>query len=187
MAHKEALNGERFPATLFLVVFPQWRRKHMLARDIMTHEVITIAPTVTLQDAARLLSEYHISGAPVLDEGRRMVGIITQADIIGKEGQTVADIMTTRVVSVQEQTPVDEAAQILTSNRFKRVPVLRDGRVVGIVSRADIVRMIASRWVCPVCGAIQHGRMPAECYACGGDGAHFERELEPRMEISSRE
>ncbi|HEX6817664.1 MAG TPA: CBS domain-containing protein [Ktedonobacterales bacterium] len=158
----------------------------MLARDIMTHEVIAIDPNATVQDVARLLSDYHISGVPVLDE-QRMVGIVTEADIIGKEGETVAQIMTPRVVSVREDTPVDEVAQILTSNRFKRVPVLRGERVVGIVSRANIVRMIASRWVCPICGAIQHGHMPQECFACGGDGAHFERELAPRMEISTRE
>ena len=158
----------------------------MLARDIMTHEVIAIDPNATVQDVARLLSDYHISGVPVLDE-QRMVGIVTEADIIGKEGEKVAHIMTPRVVSVREDTPVDEVAQILTSNRFKRVPVLRGERVIGIVSRANIVRMIASRWVCPICGAIQHGHMPQECFACGGDSAHFERELAPRMEISTRE
>ncbi len=159
----------------------------MHARDIMTHEVISISPQASLQDAARLLSDYHISGAPVLDDERRMVGIVTQADIIGKAGETVADIMTSRVVSVSEMASVDEVAQILTSNRFKRVPVLRGERVVGVVSRADVVRMIASRWVCQVCGAIQHGRTPEECYACGGDSKAFERELEPRMEITARE
>lgn len=159
----------------------------MHARDIMTHEVISISPQASLQDAARLLSDYHISGAPVLDDERHMVGIVTQADIIGKTGETVADIMTTRVVSVVEMASVDEVAQILTSNRFKRVPVLRGERVVGVVSRADIVRMIASRWVCQVCGAIQHGHMPEECYACGGESKSFERELEPRIEITARE
>lgn len=158
----------------------------MQARDIMTHEVITITPEVSIQDAARVLADYRISGMPVVDVGQQMVGIVTEADIIGKEGESVRAIMTQRVVSVQEQSPVDEIALILTSNRYKRVPVLRDERIVGIVSRADIVRMIASRWICPKCGAIQHGRMPDECYACG-DAGHFEREVAPRMEISSRE
>src|SRR5262249_48824235 len=117
----------------------------------------------------------------------RMVGIITQADLISKEGESVRDIMTEKVVVVQVNTPVDHIAQILTSNRFKRVPVLRDGRVVGIVSRADIVRMMASRWVCPVCGEIQHGHMPDICYSCGVDGSRFERELAPRPEITTRQ
>lgn len=157
----------------------------MLARDIMTPDVISIGPDATVQEAARVLADYHISGMPVVDHEKRMVGIVTEADIIGKEGESVADIMTSRVISVAEHTSVDEIALILTGNRFKRVPVLRDERIVGIVSRADIVRMIASRWVCPTCGAIQHGRMPDECYACG-DSGHFEREVAPRIEITDR-
>ncbi len=159
----------------------------MLARNILTHEVISILPDATVHDAARLLSSYNISGVPVVTAEGELVGIVTEADLISKEGETVADIMTPRVVSVTETTPVDEIAQILTSNRFKRVPVVRDGRVVGIVSRADIVRMMASRWVCPTCGEIHHGRMPAVCPACGADGSHFERELDPRPEITSRQ
>src|SRR5215469_10157726 len=143
----------------------------MHARDIMTHEVISIPSGTGIQDAARVLSEYNISGAPVVDDQRRMVGIVTEHDLISKEGKTVADIMTARVISVDERALVDEIAQILTSNRIKRVPVMRGERVVGIVSRANIVRMMASRWVCPVCGAVQHGRMPAQCYSCGSDAS----------------
>jgi CBS-domain-containing membrane protein len=159
----------------------------MLARDIMTHEVISISPGASIREAARLLSDYNISGVPVIDARGVMVGIVTEADLIGKEGETVRDILTERVISVDERTPVDEIAQILTSNRIKRVPVLRGERVVGIVSRANIVRMMASRWICPVCGAVQHGRMPDECFSCGADGRHFERELDPRPEITSRQ
>ena len=101
--------------------------------------------------------------------------------------KTAADIMSPRVVTVREATPVDEVAQLLTSNRFKRVPVMREDRLVGIVSRADIVRMMASRWVCAVCGDIEHGRHPAACDSCGADGSHFERELDPRPEVSRRQ
>jgi predicted transcriptional regulator len=159
----------------------------MHARDIMTHEVISIGPDATVQDVVRLLSDYNISGCPVQDGRDHMVGIITEADIIGKEGEHVGDIMTPRVVSVLEDTDVDEIARILTGSHFKRVPVLRGERVMGIVSRADIVRMIARRWVCPVCGAIQHACAPEQCYACGADAGRLERELEPRTEIHARE
>ncbi len=159
----------------------------MQARDIMTPETITISPEATVRDAARRLSDYHISGMPVMSSSGQMVGIITTADLISKDGASVADLMSRRVVSVAEDTPVDRVAQILTSNRFKRVPVVRGEQLVGIVSRADIVRMMASRWVCPTCGAIQLGRMPEECLSCGADGAHFERELDPRPEITSRQ
>lgn len=159
----------------------------MLARDIMTSQVISIPPTTAVHDVASLLSEYRISGVPVVGEDGQMLGLVTEADLIGKQGATAADIMSTRVVTVQETTPVDEIAQILTSNRFKRVPVVRDEKVVGIVSRADIVRMMASRWACNVCGAIQHGRMPAVCLSCGADGSHFERELDPRPEVTQHQ
>ena len=159
----------------------------MNARDIMTHETITITPTASVREAARRLAGYNISGMPVVDHEGRMVGIITEADLISKEGDTVADLMTPRVVSVTERTTVDEVARILTVNRFKRVPVLRDGRLVGIVSRADIVRMMASRWVCQVCGGIQLGRLPDACPTCGADASRFERELNFREEITSRQ
>jgi CBS domain-containing protein len=159
----------------------------MLARDIMTHKVIGISPDATVLDAANLLLDYRISGVPVLDTSHHIIGIVTQADIISKDGQTVASIMTPRVVSVHLETPVDEIAQILASNGYKRVPVITGREVVGIVSRADIVRMVASRWICPTCGAIQQGRIPDRCYTCGADGNHFEHELDPRLEITTRQ
>ena len=159
----------------------------MFARAIMTSHVVSIPPTTPVHEVAKLLSEYRISGMPVVDEEGHMVGLVTEADLISKQGDTAADIMSTRVVTVNESTPVDEIAQILTSNRFKRVPVVRDDKLVGIVSRADIVRMMASRWICSVCGAIQHGRMPDACPTCGADGSHFERELDPRPEVTQHQ
>jgi CBS-domain-containing membrane protein len=158
----------------------------MRARDIMTHDVITIGPEASIQDVARLLSDYHISGAPVVDGEGHMIGLVTEADLIGKDGATAADIMTSRVMTAQEDTPVELIAQLLTSNHYKRLPVTRADRLVGIVSRADIVRMMASRWVCQVCGAEQAGRQPGACVACGADASAFERDLAPRMEMSSR-
>lgn len=157
----------------------------MRARDIMTHSVITIGPEETIQDVARLLSDYHISGAPVVDAEGHMIGLVTEADLISKDGKRVADIMTTRIMTAQEDTPVEQIAQILTSNRFKRLPVVRDDRLVGVVSRSDIVRMMASRWVCQVCGAEQAGRQPLACESCGADGAAFDRDLTTRMEMSA--
>jgi predicted transcriptional regulator len=159
----------------------------MLARDIMTTHIVSIKPEASVREAARLLSTYRISGAPVVDADGVMVGLVTEADIIGKPGRTVAEIMTRRVLSVSDDTAVDTIAQMLTSNGYKRVPILRAGTLVGIVSRADIVRMMASRWVCEKCGAIQHGARPTECFTCGADGGAFEREIEPRPELSRRQ
>ncbi len=158
----------------------------MQARDIMTTDVITIHPQASVQDAARQLSDYCISGMPVVDEDNQVLGMVTEADIITKPGHTVEKIMTRRVLSVQEDTPTDEIAQILTSHRIKRVPVMAGDRLLGIVSRADLVRMIASRWVCEVCGSIHLGQMPHACESCGVESAHLVRELDPRMEISAR-
>jgi len=159
----------------------------MLARDIMTSRVVTIRPEARVHEAARLLTEHNISGVPVVDEAGAMVGLVTEADLIGKPGETVGDIMSRRVMSVVEGTPVDEIAQLLTSNHYKRVPIVRGDKVVGVVSRADIVKMMASRWVCETCGAVQHGRRPERCFDCGADGGRFERELDPRPEISTRQ
>ena len=159
----------------------------MLARDIMTTHIISIEPEASVREAARLLSTYHISGAPVVDADGALVGLVTEADIISKPGKTVAEIMTRRVLSVQEDTAVDTIAQILTSKGYKRVPILRERTLVGIVSRADIVRLMASRWVCEKCGAVQHGARPSECFSCGADGGAFEREIEPRPELSRRQ
>jgi CBS-domain-containing membrane protein len=159
----------------------------MLARDIMTSRVVTIRPEAGVHEAARLLAEHNISGVPVVDAAGAMVGLVTEADLIGKPGETVGDIMSRRVMSVGEGTPVDEIAQLLTSNHYKRVPIVRGDKVVGVVSRADIVKMMASRWVCETCGAVQHGRRPARCFDCGVDGGRFERELDPRPEISTRQ
>jgi CBS domain-containing protein len=158
----------------------------MLARDVMTHEVIWIGDDATAHEATCRLAEYQISGMPVLDRLRRLVGIVTEADVLARSGYSVAEIMTRRVITVSEATPVEQIAQILTGNRIKRVPVMQRDRVIGIVSRADIVRMMASRWTCGTCGAVHLGSMPKACDACGAPGHAFSREFDPHPEITSR-
>ncbi len=117
----------------------------MIARDIMTHKVCVIRPEASAQEAAQLLDQMRISGLPVVNTDSRIIGIITEADIISKvdrEGLCVADIMS-HEVTVVEETSVSEIALLLTERKIKRVPVVRDGRLVGIVSRADIVHAVA--------------------------------------------
>jgi CBS domain-containing protein len=118
----------------------------MIARDIMTTKVCTIRPEASAQEIAQLLYQHRISGAPVVDAGGRIIGIITEADIISKvdrEGLSVGDIMSHEVISVEEETPVNEIAALLTERKIKRVPVVHEGKLVGIVSRADIVHAVA--------------------------------------------
>src|SRR5205823_13485111 len=105
---------------------------------------ITAAPGMTVQAAAELLAFHRISGLPVLD-GERLVGIVTEADIIGKAGNTVAEIMTAEVVTVADDTPARDVASLLTSRGFRRVPITRGGQLVGVLSRGDIVRWVAAR------------------------------------------
>src|SRR2546429_4247053 len=118
----------------------------MIARDIMTRKVYTIRSDARAQEAAQLLDQHRISGLPVVDEGNDIIGIVTEADIISKvdkEGLRVSDIMSTEVISVNEETPASEIALLLTERKIKRVPVVQDGKLVGIVSRADIVHAVA--------------------------------------------
>ncbi len=136
--------------------------------DVMTTDVITIPVHQTKQQAARLLSHHHISGLPVLNEEQVVVGVVSEYDIISKEGQTVGEIMTRGVISVTPETDLDEVSHLLVHERIKRLPVLDQGKLVGIVSRADLVREVAMRWVCPVCGEMVHSeQQPEHCPRCG--------------------
>jgi CBS domain-containing protein len=115
----------------------------MQAREIMTRKVITASPHLSIKELAMLLIRNQISGVPVADERGKIVGLVSEADLIAKKGKQVQSIMSSEVFSVTEEASVEEIAQLMTTRRIKRVPVMRDGRLVGIVSRADIVNTIA--------------------------------------------
>lgn len=115
----------------------------MSARDIMTSEVITLSPTSTVKQAAGLLTRQQISGAPVIDGQGRIVGILSEADIVAKRGTRVKDIMSKTISSVEEDTTIEEIAALMTSRNISRLPVLRGKKLVGIVSRADLVSAVA--------------------------------------------
>lgn len=117
----------------------------LLARDVMTTEVVTVPPSMTMQELARLLAERHISGVPVVDHMGRVLGIVSEADILSRRQgeETVRAIMTTDVVAVAEEESVHEIALLLWMKRINRVPVLRQGELVGIVSRTDLVKALA--------------------------------------------
>jgi len=115
----------------------------MVAKDIMTRDVITASPALSIKELAQLLIKNQISGVPVADEQGNIIGLVSEADIIGKKGKQVQAIMSQQVHSVTEETSVEEIARLMTTHRIKRVPVMNGGRLVGIVSRADIVNTIA--------------------------------------------
>ncbi|HKY08827.1 MAG TPA: CBS domain-containing protein [Candidatus Binatia bacterium] len=115
----------------------------MQAKDIMTRDIITVSPTMTIKNLAMTLIKNQISGAPVAGKNGKILGVVSEADIVAKKGKDVKAIMSKKIISVAEDTAVEEIARLMTAEKIKRVPVMRDGQVVGIVSRADIVSAIA--------------------------------------------
>ncbi|MGH2534698.1 MAG: CBS domain-containing protein [Thermomicrobiales bacterium] len=137
--------------------------------EIMTRVVVTITAGAAVADAAAALDAHKVSGMPVLDEDGALVGMISEYDVISKRGKTVADIMSRGVISVGEDANAEQVADVIGMHGIRRVPVVRDGRLVGIVSRADLMRLSASmRWTCADCGAVERGiRRPDRCVECG--------------------
>jgi len=147
----------------------------MRASDVMTSNVVSVLPETTIHDLARLLVRHRISAAPVVDEKGRVIGMISEGDLLrrqeigtekradrgswwlemlGSDGGatdyikshalTVGEIMSREHVCVNEDTTLAEIAAVLESHHIKRVPVLRDGLLVGIVSRSNLVQALAS-------------------------------------------
>jgi len=141
----------------------------MTVEQIMTREVITVNPATSIHEAARLMVEHRVSGLPVMD-GARLVGIVSDGDLIvrqrrrtttpwwhwffvdGEElvqqyrravGTTVGDVMSHPVITISPAWDIAMAASILDSRHIRRLPVVVDGRLVGIVSRADLIRALA--------------------------------------------
>jgi redox-sensitive bicupin YhaK (pirin superfamily)/CBS domain-containing protein len=119
----------------------------MKASEVMSTPVIGVSPDTTVRDIAGLLSARRISAVPVL-EGERLVGLVSEADLLGGRqlgggARRARDIMTREVQTVAPDTPVEEIAAVLEERRIKRVPVLQAGRVVGIVSRSNLVQALA--------------------------------------------
>ena len=147
----------------------------MLAKEIMTTEVITVGPEETVKEAAKILSENKISGLPVLDDEGRLIGVVTEQDLIVRNKKfdfpeyiyfldsiiylesfnsfeedfkkmiatTVEEVMSDDVISVDPETPIEEIATLMSIENINRVPVVKDDQLVGIISRADIVRVMA--------------------------------------------
>jgi len=118
----------------------------MRVKDVMTVGVVTAAPDSPIREVAELMLRTKVSGLPVLDVGR-LVGIVSESDILplregapGRRVQTAADVMTREVITLVEEMGVTEAARVLQRHRIKRAPVTRGERLVGIVSRADLLR-----------------------------------------------
>jgi CBS domain-containing protein len=115
----------------------------MVAKDIMAKDVITVSPGTSVKSLAQMIIKNQISGAPVVDAKGKIVGVVSEADIITKKGKQVKAIMNKRVITVTEDTPLEKIAALMTTHRIMRVPVMRGEKIEGIVSRADFVGAIA--------------------------------------------
>ena len=112
------------------------------AADVMTDNVITVTPDISIKQVVKILYEKKISGVPVVDSNGGMVGVITETDLMGKQQEDlkVNDIMTKSVISVDIDTPIEEISKILIDKVIRRVPVTQDGKLVGVVSRGDLMK-----------------------------------------------
>ena len=146
----------------------------MKAKDIMTHDPITIGPKTNIREIAEILTTHNISGLPVVGEDGAVLGIVREGDLMRKEiapktpdvlsilgaiiyynglkeyqqafrkmsATTAEEIMTDRVVTVQQHEEESQVGQIMLDHGIKRVPVLAGNQLVGIISRSDIVKML---------------------------------------------
>jgi CBS domain-containing protein len=145
----------------------------MKIRDVMTRQVVTARPEMSLRDLALLMSEHRISGMPVLDGAGSVIGVVSEADILAKErghepvhgsglswlfgeraapdelrrhaAVTVGEGMTTPAITIDQDRPLREAAALMLDRGVNRLPVIAKGLLVGILSRADLVRAYIGR------------------------------------------
>lgn len=147
----------------------------MKIKDIMTVKVISVTPLTKVSEIAKILGENRIGAVPVLDDEKRVVGIISESDLFLKEkgipfsvvkiphlfnewveptklealyrdidSRTASDVMTSPVITVQPDDDIGAAAELMYRNKISRLPVVKEGVLVGIVSRADIIRLLAT-------------------------------------------
>jgi len=145
----------------------------MKARDVMVSPVITVKPSSSVRDVAKIFLDRRISAVPVVDEQGKLVGIVSESDLMHRaeagterkrswwlqgftgdetlaaeyvkaHARKVADIMTRQVIFAAPDMPLYEIANMLESNSIKLVPIVKDGQVVGIVSRANLIQAVAS-------------------------------------------
>ncbi len=144
----------------------------MKVSDVMTQTPVTVSPDSTLADAANLMIRMRVSGLPVVDVKGAVIGMITQGDLLRRvelgtvrapagrlaaflapgraahdfvrtHGQRVGEVMTREVISITPDTPLSEVVTLMETRQVKRLPVVREGRLIGIVSRADLLRALA--------------------------------------------
>ncbi|HEV3231509.1 MAG TPA: CBS domain-containing protein [Candidatus Dormibacteraeota bacterium] len=155
-----------------------------LVGEIMTRNVLTARADTSVTDVVQIMARHKITGLPVIDESNHLIGVVSESDIIGKAGETVAEIMTNGSFTVAEDTTLGDAAEILLRRRIRRLPVVDgDNRLIGLLSRSDLIIFFAHHvWTCSWCGKGYRGfYAPSACKQCGGETFSIKvpDELEP--------
>lgn len=153
----------------------------MKVKEIMTTRVVTVSADTPVPAIARLLRENRISGIPVVGSDGAVIGLVSEYDLLAREGKTAAEVMTSSVISVSEDTDVDDVRHLLVERGIRRVPVMKwageaGGRqqLAGIVSRSDVVALLTTEWACQVCGEAARGsRPPSRCPKCHAGSDRF--------------
>lgn len=123
----------------------------MKVEELMNRDVVTVQPDASLKDVAAALVEHRITGLPVCDASGRVLGVVSAGDLLFKEqgldgvgakaaARSAAEAMSAPAVVIEPQRPVSEAARLMLEHRITRLPVVRQGRLIGIVTRTDLIR-----------------------------------------------
>jgi len=115
----------------------------MKAAEVMVSAVISVRPNARVEEVARTLLAHRISAVPVINEEGELLGIVSEGDLM-RRAEAGTDVMTRSVITATPETPLGEIATLLEKNRIKRVPIVQNGKVVGIVSRANLLQALAS-------------------------------------------
>ena len=122
------------------------------AKDIMSTTVTTVHEYANVMEVIKLLVDHNVTGLPVVDDSGRLLGMVTEKDILmlllydpNVKGKTVTDLMTTEIVHFDEDENLMTIFESLVKSNFRRVPILSEGRLVGIVSRRDIIKFLSAK------------------------------------------
>ena len=146
-------------------------------KEVMTTNVITFREDTPVEEIATTLNSKRITGGPVIGADGHVVGIVSEIDMVSKRGKVARDIMSQHVITVSEDTGIDEAARLLIGEKIRRVPVIKRGKMVGLLSRSDVLDFFATtRWTCNVCGRWERGLEQLErCHSCSSTDIRLER------------
>lgn len=152
----------------------------MKVKEIMTTRVVTVAEDTMVADIAAVLRGHRISAVPVLDSAGGVVGLVSDYDLLAREGATAREVMTREVITATEDTDIEQVRHLLVERRIRRLPVLAGQRLAGIVSRSDVIALLTTEWACQVCGQTERGpNPPPRCPICDADKDRFTQQSPP--------